>query len=386
MQLIACNMQIDVIDTWNGFCGLRQTWESVYKQDREAGYFLSWPWLAKVFEAKPKCWQVIAVKPNADNSDHVCFFPIRLKTRWSKSGRQFKTAIECAGKLSSAQYTGFVCLPEWESRAIVAIASTLRGMSWERLSIKNDSCERRLNLFLSEFETDDYVILHREYKTKKGMVDNLVCPYISLPQDFETYLQTHLSSNTRQKIRRFWRKFETRDDLRISNSTVDTYHRDLRVLLEMWFKKWAPVRGRRIANQVVKTYEKNLGQSQSLGAVHIPVLWREEQPLGALGNIVDWQKRHLYFIAAGRDETVRDTNIGLLLHTHSIRWAIENDIGVYDFCHGNEPYKYSFGATDRRISSVTITPGPKSSTGQLDIRPAGGEVPNSMIKSASRHK
>ncbi|MDA1232451.1 MAG: GNAT family N-acetyltransferase, partial [Planctomycetota bacterium] len=62
----------------------------------------------------------------------------------------------------------------------------------------------------------------------------------------------------------------------------------------------------------------------------------------------------MYFIAAGRDEQTSDPSIGLLLHAFSIRWAIENKINAYDFCHGNESYKYSLGAIDRKIQRLEI--------------------------------
>ena len=53
----------------------------------------------------------------------------------------------------------------------------------------------------------------------------------------------------------------------------------------------------------------------------------------------------------GRDEDASEPFIGLLLHAHAIRWAIENNLRTYDLCHGNEPYKYSLGAID--ISGIS---------------------------------
>jgi hypothetical protein len=361
-----CELQVDIIETWESFAGLKQTWEAVHQHDGQSGYFLSWAWLAVVFKANPKRWRVLAVKPDDDGSDYVCFFPQRTRIRWSVSQQQFKTELEAGGKLSWAQYTGFVCLPDWEERAIAALASAVGKMPWAELSIKNIPRGKRVDLFLAGFATDDYSIEHHELLIDSGTVDSQICPYVPLAKDYESYLQSRVSSNTRQKMRRFWRQFETADDLRITDTTADTFDRDITILFNLWFKTWGSSRGQRSAEEAVEKYIEILDQSHSLGAVNIPILWRGEQPLGALGNIVDRHKRHLYFIVAGRDESVQDPNVGLLLHTHNIQWAINNGIETYDFCHGNEPYKYSFGAADLLITSFSITRSSKSSMGQFD--------------------
>lgn len=364
-------MHVDVIETWDAFLGLQQAWEAVHTRDPDAGYFLSWQWMGEVFRANPDRWRVLAVRPDDAGSDHICFFPLKLGTRWSGSSRQFTTEIQAAGRLSWGQYTGFICLPEQEKPAVSAVAAELKKMPWGRLSHKNDPCRRRLKLLLEEFDPSGYRISHGEDVINGGTVDNLICPQVQLPGDYESYLQSCLSSNTRQKMRRFWRKFEAADDLTITNSDDGSYEQDLTILLDFWLISWAPSRGQSSAERAVAKYREILAQSHSLGAVHIPVLWRGDRPLGALANIVDRGKKHLYFIAAGRDENVQDPNIGLLLHAHNIQWAIANGIGTYDFCHGNEPYKYSFGATDRNVSNVSIYRRSANKAARLDPAHAG---------------
>jgi CelD/BcsL family acetyltransferase involved in cellulose biosynthesis len=85
------------------------------------------------------------------------------------------------------------------------------------------------------------------------------------------------------------------------------------------------------------------------GLVHMPMLWHRENPVGALASFVDREKSRLLFFVGGRDEEFRDLPAGLILHVHNIRWAIENGLRTYDLLRGNEPYKYSLGATDVRL-------------------------------------
>src|SRR5262249_21248700 len=58
---------------------------------------------------------------------------------------------------------------------------------------------------------------------------------------------------------------------------------------------------------------------------------------------------------SGRDETFDGPQSGLILHAHSIRYAISRGFTTYDFLRGNEAYKYSFGVEERRIKSVVVT-------------------------------
>jgi CelD/BcsL family acetyltransferase involved in cellulose biosynthesis len=55
-----------------------------------------------------------------------------------------------------------------------------------------------------------------------------------------------------------------------------------------------------------------------------------------------------------------------VLHAYSIRWAIENKMRIYDLCHGNEAYKYSLGAIDKRIEHLTIRRRSRVEGGRLD--------------------
>jgi serine/threonine protein kinase len=348
-------LRVDVIDTPEGFAALRSTWEAIHQRDPHAGYFLSWRWLAEVVSAYPDGWIVLGVRPEGRNTSYVCFLPLRVKERWSSSRREVVTELEPAGRLLWGQYSGFVCEPELERSALPALADFVRNLTWTKLTLKHLSQpEHRTRLFVGGFDPRDYRVTYPSSSVNGGAVDGLVCPYVQLPTDFETYLRSSVSSNTRQKIRRYARRIDASNELHITIADPTTFERDLDVLLELWWKRWAPRRGADTADAVTSKYREILTHSFALDAVLLPVLWRNGKPLGALASIIDREARALHFIVAGRDEEAADQFIGIALHSHSIKWAIENRFATYDFCHGNEAYKYSFGAVDRVVKHVSI--------------------------------
>ncbi|MGI9354801.1 MAG: GNAT family N-acetyltransferase [Rhizobiaceae bacterium] len=358
--------QVNIIDDWDGFCAVRPQWDAVYHRDPESHFFLSWGWLAELFRHNPARWRVFAVRGKGLNSGYVGFFPAKYRVHWSASSKSFQTEIEAGGRLGWSEYTGFLCDPAHEEQVMAALADKLSALPWVRLSVCYEPSRRRADLFMNAFSTDQFRCRYRDYRINKGQTDNLVCPQITLPPDYETYLQTCISSNTRQKIRRFTRKLIDTGDLHVVQTTAENFDRHADILFGLWKQKWSSVKGAKRAEIVVTMYREMLHKSLTLGALHLPVLWRGEDPLGALGCIVDADKKHLHFVVSGREEAESGTQSGLLLHAQSIRWAIENNIEVYDFGHGNEAYKYSFGARDQRVKYFAIQRRRVADTGLLD--------------------
>ena len=360
-------MRVDLIETPEAFAQLEQSWNRAQEADPDAGYFLSWQWLSVVFLANPGRWRVLAARPE-DEPLHVAFLPLWLDLRWSQSRAEFATQLEAAGRLSWAQYTGLVCQPDREEESLVALAAALRTLPWSHVRFKNWLVsDRRRELFLSTFDADEYELCIDD-RVREGRIDNRVCPFVPLPDSYEEYLSTRVSANTRQKIARFSRKVEQSPDLRLALSSPHQFEEHLDALLELWLRKWAPVRGEDSAERAARRYREILGQSIECDAVFMPVLWSGDTLLGGLVHIVDRRRGAMHFIMAGRDEAASEPYIGLVLHAWSIRWAIENKMRVYDLCHGDEAYKYSLGATDRRVEHLTIRRRSRAAGGRLDPR------------------
>lgn len=342
-------MRIDIITTYTQFEKLKINWNAVYERDPEAQFFLSWVWLSQVLRQHVDDWSILAVKVENGSSYYVAFFPLYLKTLWSKNKKVFCNEIHMLGRIFWADYTGFICHPDYEQSAIPELATQLQKMHWRTIYLKNISAsDQRLDLFIAQFDKDKFFIKNCNNISSIEKNNLLICPYVNLPDDFDTYLTENMSTKTRQKLRRFMRKFEASNTLKISYSTPETYEQDLDILIHFWKKKWAQRKGKNI-EELAKKYRKILRQGLLSGTVHLPILWQSNTPKGALASFVDWQKKRLLFFVAGRDELFNTPPPGLLLHAYNIRWAIKNGIKTYDFLRGNERYKYSYGVQENRI-------------------------------------
>jgi hypothetical protein len=277
------------------------------------------------------------------------FLPLRLKTIWSKSRQQLRNELHFAGRLFWADYGGILCLPDHEETVLGAFAAHLKQMHWSHFYLKGFRIsDRRFELFMAPLADDRLISESLTSIINDGETDNLVCPYIDLPATFEAYLEEKLSSNTRQKLRRFLRKLDASSEYTITTTNAATQARDVQILKQLWSKMWSERKGDE-TQRLATTYGMIIQRGLDDETVHLCVLWHGDTPIGVLTSFVDWEKSRLLFFVGGRDEDVRDLPVGLILHACNIRWAIAHGIRTYDFLRGNEPYKYSLGAADVRL-------------------------------------
>jgi hypothetical protein len=104
-----------------------------------------------------------------------------------------------------ADYTGLISIPESEADAITAFAQQIKRMNWADL-VLNNFCgsDVRFSKLVSCFSQSKFTISQTDRVSEVDQIDNSLCPYVDLPEEWDAYLET-ISSNTRQKLRRLLR-------------------------------------------------------------------------------------------------------------------------------------------------------------------------------------
>ncbi|MBB3442392.1 GNAT family N-acetyltransferase [Rhizobium sp. BK379] len=341
-------MRIDIIDTVAGFDAVRDNWDQVYRDDPDAQHFLSWTWL-KDFLAHRGRWFVLALRERQRDARYVAFLPLRLLTKLDEQSGLFYDEIVMGGNYS-ADYTGLLVMPGYEQKAIDGFAAYLKQQNWTHLRLEHFSgpAERREKMITAL--QGPLVMFRDNAPTSKDNIDNTICPVVFLPESWDDYLEQKMSSQTRQKLRRFLRKLDGDEGYRITMATPDTIDRDLGILFDFWRTRWTERKGAERTERLINSTREMLMDCFRSGTLDVPVFWFGEQPLGVLANIIDRPKKTILFYITGRDENWRTPSPGLVLHGYCIRRAIEDGFRFYDFLRGNEAYKYAFGADERRIS------------------------------------
>lgn len=374
-------MHVDVIEDLRSLAAVEDNWNVVYDADPDAQVFLSWKWLSSWLTLQYGTWIILAAK-TVDKADapYVGFFPLRILTKSTETGR-IRNELSMVGNFA-ADYTGLICLPQFEHQAIPAFARHLKRMNWARLNLENIRiADARMRLLLTHFPKASFLTDEISRVGQVDGIDNNICPFAALPANWDAYLGV-LSANTRQKIRRLLKLVDAGDDYRITKATSESFERDLEALLRFWEAKWKPRKGDRV-HTLVRANRSMLTLSFKAGLLFLPTLWQKDRPLASFATFVDPRKRALLFYMTGRDEEFDGPPPGLILHAYSIRHAIENGFAEYDFLRGNEPYKYSFGVTERRIRCTVIrTRSGLNLGGRIDAR----TVPDVLEQATALHQ
>ncbi len=361
----AISLVVEEIDGREALARIRPSWDRIYAADPEAQVFVSskwlWPWLTSMQQR----WVILAVRHASHADEYVAFLPLQQRTHMRPNGG-FYNELAMAGN-RFADYTGLICLPDLAAQAIPLMGAHIRRMSWRRITFEQVRISQERQALLLNSGDPDSISLQQVYPPLHKGIDNSVCPFIRLPTSFDAYLST-LSANTRQKIRRILRKIEGDSSYRFTCSSPETAERDIDLLLGLWDRKWRPQKGER-TDTIISTMRFMLNAMARSGGVYLPMLWKDEVLLGALGNLVDPVKKEMLFLIAGRNPDAGDTPPGLALHAYAIREAIRHGFGLYDFLRGDESYKFSFASDTRKIPDLSASaPTLLNHDGALDRR------------------
>jgi tetratricopeptide (TPR) repeat protein len=353
-------MNIDIIDNIETFHAIKSNWDDVYQADPEARFFISWIWIAaklKKYEEFKLPWFILAVKLNNYASDYVAFFPLKIELKESNQG-EFYNRLTTVG-VTDADYSGFICLPKYEEAVVSALAQYLQQQeTWSVLELEHIlTTNNQLNLFLKYFVEQNFEIhkLNPEHFTNPlDDINNQIIPYVVLLDSWDDYLQNCLSSNTRQKIRRFFRKIEDSDDFRVTEVNADNLKHHIEILIKLWRANWEGRKGAEHCDAIIRAMNFDLHHCFENNCLSLLVLWKGEQPLGAIANLIDVSKKSILFFVGSRDETFKELLPGFVLHAYGIKSAIDNGFKIYDFLMGNEAYKYSFGSQERHLQTILV--------------------------------
>lgn len=323
-------MQITVINSITAYDTLKENWSHVYQDDDQATIFLSWAWLRGYLVEYRQDWFILAAHP-ADSDDFVAFLPLAVTHQFGGTIR----TLEMAGS-PEADYTGFVCLPDYTEEAMAAFAMHVRKqVVWDRFSLK-DVQDNRLNIFLKNFSTNQFEIRNQEAS---------VCPYIPLPDDWETYLRTMLSKRARQGIRQAFRKVKRLAEYHYTIADTSTFDTHMQVLQDLWSARWG---------SLPFAIDRIFDHCQEQGSLWLGVLWDGETPMAVLAGLIDWHKGRFYCLMGAFNDDYRKLAPGKALDALSIEYAINHKLKIYDYLRGAESYKFRMGSVEGNNFSVLI--------------------------------
>jgi len=179
----------------------------------------------------------------------------------------------------------------------------------------------------------------------------ITSPRLSLPGDFDTYVQS-LGKKERHELRRKIRRLE--------NATQATFRwateSDRGAALDRFFTLHRLSRGEKadFMTPDVERFFRDIADALApLGRLRLGVLRAHDQDAAVLFAFAYRGTLALY--NAAYDPALASLSIGIVSHAWAIREAIAEKFDTYDLLRGDEPYKYDLGGTDRWLGKLEAT-------------------------------
>jgi hypothetical protein len=338
----------------------------VYAEDVESNVFLSWQWLHDQFKRRAGIVCILAVKVTGDisgASQFCAFMPLKKQLVLSRQDAEFMMVYRLAGNYW-ADYTGLICRPDSVTHAIPELGRCLAQLPWAKMYLEClKISDTRLQLLLAPLNGYPFARVEKARRDTADAYDLLRAPRIALPASFDDYLAQQVSANTRQRIRRYWRKFENDSSLVIRSTTDDTQEQDLQSFERLWAQRWRHDKGSK-TESLARRYRLIIAQGLDSRTLQVQVMERRGRCVAMNANYIDPVRREVLFYVGARDQSFTELPAGLLLQVQAVRDAIDQGYRFYDFLSGDEPYKYSLGASDQQLHSLVLSRDPTDCPGE----------------------
>ena len=252
--------------------------------------------------------------------------------------------ISFIGDQDVCDYTDFLVRRGAEGRFYPSLLDHLDGEEWETLQLSSLPEDSMTLAYLPD--------LAREHGYSVEVQEEDVTPGLSLPDNWDTYLQS-LSKKDRHELRRKFRRlcsseqryrfYKLSDPLEVESNLEDFFslmrysredkHRFLTRPREQFFRS--------IAREMAR-----------IGVFNLFFLELNGERVAAAICFDYGTARLLY--NSGFNPAYGYYSVGLLLKALCLKDAIEEGKAYFDFLRGSEPYKYDLGGKDRTLYRMVV--------------------------------
>ncbi len=333
-------MKLELITTPEQFGALQDEWNALLPRSAINEIFLTWQWQTTWWNAyhPGDLWIVTA----RDESGKL----IGIAPWFIDHDARIVRTIGCE---EVTDYLDVLCAPEARPTFYTALTDFLLEHADAYTHI--DLCNMPEDS--PTFELFPPALSGRGFEVM--IKDEDVCPYISLPGDWEQYLE-RLDKKNRHELRRKMRRAESAAG---QGEAVDWYfvgpEHDLEAQTELFLSLMAsshPNKAKFLENPAHQAFFRSM----------IPVVadcgWLQLSFLTVNGNAIatylnfDYDNRILVYNSGLLPETYAYLSPGIVLLAYNIQRAIVLHRSEFDFLQGNEDYKYRMGGQDRAVKML----------------------------------
>lgn len=332
-------MRYEILHEESQFLALKTVWTQLLIRSNSYNPFLTWEWMYTWW----LCYKSNLTAPQIqiiciyDQSKIVAIIPLYRFVR-KVAGLEIRSLRILGDQFESTDYVDIIFLPEYKNELSEIIIELLTDFS-----------EKFDELDFKGLLSDSFLYDRLESNEKfQGYAETYkICPFITLPADFESFLQT-LNNKFRYNFRRRDRqlKKDYNYTFEADNQIVDV-ESDLNDFFDLHLERKNSIgKKTKFRPEARKAFHLNL-LKQLLPQKRAQFLYLKSGERKIAGLYVYSDQHFLYFFQSGFDPAFSKYSPGLVLLGRTIEYAIENKFKYFDLMRGNEEYKLNWTNKNR---------------------------------------
>ena len=259
------------------------------------------------------------------------------------------------GCTQETDYLDLIVRPEHAEAAWNAVVDCLctQVAGWQEIDLCNVPDQSQTRFILPRLATN------RGFLFAESIHE--VCPTISLPESFETYLETQLDKKQRHEIRRKLRRAEGANAQLVIIGPEDDIRQAIDEFLVL-LQKSTPEKHSWLNEGRRAVFHEVAAAAQAEGTLQLMFMEVEGQKAAALFNF-EYAGRVWVYNSGLDPASFGHLSLGVVLTARAIEIDIERGNREFDFLRGNEEYKYRFGAQDTTVHRLQMS---RSHSGQAE--------------------
>ncbi len=350
-------MLVKALRTEKEFSVLEKEWNHLLQNSSSNTIFLTWEWMHTWWKYYGHGKSLFIITVRDDDGRLIGLAPLCIK-KVSFHGLASLKAITFLGTGEvCSDYLDFITSPDRNEEVLKAVFNYMRSQAklWDCVILSD----------LSETSASYETILEG---FDSGRADHFIsevkeCPYLALPESYESYLQS-LSKSTRYNLARRTRVLEA--EFKATFSTYDGSD-EIGKVMERLFdlhkkrRKMMGEEGNFLQKNMMHFHREVSRILWKTGAMRMYYLMIDRAPVAMLYGF-KYNNRFFYY-QSGMNPDYEKQSVGMVLMGYCIRDCISHRLEEFDFLRGNEAYKSKWTKTSRK--TVNIILGSDSVKGRL---------------------
>jgi CelD/BcsL family acetyltransferase involved in cellulose biosynthesis len=336
-------MQVQAVTTYSEFVAMREDWERLMERAPAANIFLTHDWVATwwrhygngsrlnilaVYRGK----ELVGLAPLMIQQRRLVGFPVLRRVAFIGTGVSDRLDILLA--------------PGHERATLAAMVSRLQHQRWDIVDLQEIPEGSTTAKLLPE--------LAEAARTPAEVTVQSICPVIQLPSEPGAYFAS-LSSKFRKNLS--WYERRLRKEHTLSVDFLDNGPRleqDLQAFFRLYRKSFSdrPSAREVIGDEFAALRQEVATRFAMQGSFQLALLRVDGHEVA--GELSFLYRRTFYAYNSCHDPAWKRGSVGSILRGQVIRRAIVTGCQEYDFLRGEEPYKYTWGATSRRHVGIRM--------------------------------